>query len=133
MNIIDYGELVSAAVRREVVLHPIRVWVVETSPLSSFRYGSVDYESKDPMGTALHPLVTSWERGVDAICWNAPHLLVAHIPVSRVTVPTGPTDGIIALTHFDIVAPAFGIGTCWAGFLTAAASWKPLQEVLALP
>lgn len=48
--------------------------------------------------------------------------------------PVGPTDGIIASTHFDIVAPAFGIGTCWAGFLTMAAGpWKPLQEALALP
>ena len=63
---------------------------------------------------ALYPLVTAWERGVDAICWNAPHLLVAHIPENQMS---GPTDGIIVLTHFDISAPAFGVGTCWAGFL----------------
>lgn len=92
------------------------------------------YESKDPMGLALHPLVMAWDRGVDAICWNAPHLLIAHIPEDRLIAPAAPTDGIIALTHFDIAAPAFGVGTCWAGFLTvAASSWKPLQEALALP
>jgi methyltransferase (TIGR00027 family) len=46
----------------------------------------------------------------------------------------GTTDGIIALTHFDIAAPSFGVGTCWAGFLTASArSWKPMQEALGLP
>lgn len=44
-----------------------------------------------------------------------------------------PVLSIIALTHFDIVAPSFGLVTCWAGFLTEAAkSWKPLQEALAL-
>lgn len=92
------------------------------------------YEIKDPMGIALKPVIAAWDRGVDAICWNAPHLLVAHIPESRLIAPVGPTDGIISLTHFDILAPAFGIGTCWAGFLTiAAGSWKPLQEALALP
>lgn len=89
------------------------------------------YESKDPMGIASQPLVTAWERGVDAICWNAPHLLVAHIPENHIS---GPTDGIIALSHFDITAPSFGVGTCWAGILTEAAkSWKPLQKALALP
>ncbi len=89
------------------------------------------YESRDPMGTASHPLIAAWERGVDAICWNAPHLLIAHIPENHMSAPT---DGIIALTHFDIAAPSFGVGTCWAGFLTAAARiWKPLQEALALP
>ncbi len=40
------------------------------------------------------------------------------------------TDAIIALTHFDIVAP-FGIGTCWSGVLSiATASYKPLQKAL---
>jgi len=82
----------------------------------------------------LKPLIAAWDRGVDAICWKAPHLLVVHIPENHVIAPVGPTDGIIALTHFDILAPAFGIGTCWPGFLTmAVGSWKTLQEALALP
>lgn len=89
------------------------------------------YENKEPLGTALYSLVTAWDRGIDAVCCNAPHLLVAHIPENH---GSGATDGIVALTHFDIAAPAFGIGTCWAGFLTEAAkSWKPLQKELALP
>lgn len=45
-----------------------------------------------------------------------------------------PVDAIIALTHFDIAAPAFGVGTCWAGFLAAAAmNYEPLQKELGLP
>ncbi len=40
--------------------------------------------------------------------------LFAHIPEGN---PMASVDAIIALTHFDIAAPAFGIGTCWAGFV----------------
>lgn len=77
----------------------------------------------------LAPLLAAWDRGEDRICRGAPHLIVAHVPDSSALV-----DGIIALTWADAVAPAFGVGTCWAGFLMiAAARWPPLREALALP
>ena len=80
---------------------------------------------------ALDGLLAAWDRGGDPICRNAPHLLVA-------TVPEGPgsafIDGIIAVTYADIAAPAFGVGTCWAGFLSLAVqAWPPLKEALAIP
>ena len=54
-----------------------------------------------------------------------------HIPEGN---PMASVDAIIALTHFDIAAPAFGIGTCWAGFLAmAATSYEPLQNELGIP
>ena len=57
--------------------------------------------------------------------------MIAHIPEGN---PVASVDALIALTHFDIAAPAFGIGTCWAGFLSmAAAAYEPLQRALALP
>ncbi len=57
--------------------------------------------------------------------------MIAHIPEGN---PVASVDALIALTHFDLAAPAFGIGTCWAGFLSmAAAAYEPLQEALALP
>jgi nitroreductase/NAD-dependent dihydropyrimidine dehydrogenase PreA subunit len=88
-------------------------------------------ESNNPMSAYAVRLVAAWECGIDPICYNAPHLLFAHIPENN---PIAPTDAIIALTHFDIAAPAFGLGTCWAGFVAGAArSWKPMQEALALP
>jgi nitroreductase len=38
-------------------------------------------------------------------------------------------DAIMALTHTDIAAPAFGVGMCWAGFLAIAdQTWEPLLE-----
>jgi len=33
-----------------------------------------------------------------------------------------------------LAAPSLGLGTCWAGYFTAAANfYPPLQEALALP
>lgn len=75
------------------------------------------------------PLMDAWDRGEDRICRGAPHLLVAHVPDSSALV-----DGIIALAWADAIAPAHGVGTCWAGFLMiAAARWEPLRGALALP
>ncbi len=87
----------------------------------------------DPMmpPSVLAPLVAAWDRGADPICRGAPHLLVAHVPADG---GSGFVDGIIALTHADLAAPSFGVGTCWAGFLAiAAARWEPLRAALALP
>jgi nitroreductase/formate hydrogenlyase subunit 6/NADH:ubiquinone oxidoreductase subunit I len=84
-----------------------------------------------PMANYAPVLVSAWESGTDVICRGAPHLIIPHIPADN---PIAPTDGIIALTHVDITAPAFGVGTCWAGFVAgASASYKPLQEALDLP
>jgi nitroreductase/Pyruvate/2-oxoacid:ferredoxin oxidoreductase delta subunit len=84
-----------------------------------------------PMSGYVPALIWAWEHGNDVICRNAPHLLFAHIPEES---PIASVDAIIALTHFDIAAPAFGIGTCWAGFVAAAATfYEPLQKELDLP
>ncbi len=43
-------------------------------------------------------------------------------------------DAIIALSHADITAQAFGVGTCWSGLLAMAAEeYQPLQRFLNLP
>lgn len=84
-----------------------------------------------PMSGYVPILISAWEQGIDVICQDAPHLLFAHIPEES---PIAPVDAIIALTHFDIAAPAFGIGTCWAGFVAAAVMfYEPLQKELNLP
>jgi nitroreductase/NAD-dependent dihydropyrimidine dehydrogenase PreA subunit len=84
-----------------------------------------------PMSGYVPALISAWEQGIDVICRGAPHLLFAHIPEDN---PIAPTDAIIAITHFDVAAPAFGIGTCWAGFVAAAAMfYEPLQKELDLP
>lgn len=87
--------------------------------------------SSHPMSGYVPMLIAAWESGNDVICRGAPHLLFAHIPDGN---PVASVDAIIALTHFDVAAPAFGIGTCWAGFVAmAATSYEPLQKELRLP
>jgi nitroreductase/NAD-dependent dihydropyrimidine dehydrogenase PreA subunit len=87
--------------------------------------------SDHPMSGYIPFLIAAWEAGNDPICRGAPHLLVATIPEGN---PIAPTDAIIALTHFDVAAPAFGVGTCWAGFVAMAAqAYGPLQEELGIP
>ena len=87
--------------------------------------------SDHPMSGYVPSLIAAWERGFDPVCRGAPHLVIAHIPESN---PIASVDAIIALTHFDITAPAYGVGTCWAGFLSmAAAAYEPLQKILDLP
>jgi nitroreductase len=55
--------------------------------------------------------IPQFERDEEGLDRGAPHLLVATIPEGN---PMTQTDVIIALTHFDIAAPAYGVGTCWA-------------------
>ncbi len=85
-----------------------------------------------PLANYVPGIIKAWDLGLDPICRNAPHLVFAHLPENDFI--DDRTDAIIALTHFDIAAPAFGVGACWAGFIRMAVdSYPPLLEALALP
>lgn len=87
--------------------------------------------SDHPMSGYVPRLIETCRSGRDAICCGAPHLLFAHIPENN---PVALVDAIIALAHFDLAAPAFGVGTCWAGFVAMAASvYEPLQREIGIP
>ncbi len=65
------------------------------------------------------------------ICSQAPHIILAY---GDKDVIVAHENGIIALSHLELAATAFGLGTCWAGYFTFAVKfWPPMQEVLALP
>lgn len=86
-----------------------------------------------PLAPYVSRLISMWDNGTDLICYNAPHLLFTHIPKTEREIDD-PTDAIIAMTHIDLAAPSFGIGTCWAGFVQLAIdAYKPLQEALMVP
>jgi nitroreductase/NAD-dependent dihydropyrimidine dehydrogenase PreA subunit len=116
---------------------PVR-WIVVHDPAKVRRIAvlTVEWmktlvESGHPMSGYVPGLIGAWEAGYDVICRDAPHLLVAHIPEGN---PAASVDAIIALAHFDIAAPAFGIGTCWAGFVSmAATAYEPLKRELGIP
>ena len=76
-------------------------------------------------------LIEAWDKGLDRILRNAPHLIVAH---GLSTLTASQPACIIALTYLEMAAPSLGLGTCWAGYFTAAANaYLPLQQALALP
>jgi nitroreductase/ferredoxin len=84
-----------------------------------------------PVKPFMPALIGSFEAGNDPICRGAPHIAIAHAPAEN---PMAFTDSIIALTWFELAAPGFGLGACWAGFLKIAAdSYEPIREELGLP
>jgi nitroreductase len=84
---------------------------------------------EDPSATSQRRILAAWDSGVEYICRSAPHLIIAHAPAGGSS-----TNCAIALSYLELAAPAFGVGTCWAGFVNAAANaWAPLQDMLGLP
>ena len=79
----------------------------------------------------LGRLVAGWDAGRDLICRGAPHLVVAYASQQD---PTAAGACLIALSHLEIAALPFGLGTCWAGYVMMAASQSPaLRAALDLP
>ena len=89
---------------------------------------------KDPLtsGASYLPLlVTAWEAGRDAVLRNAPALIIASAPKEAMN---GMVDLTLALSYLDLIAPVFGMGTCWAGLLQGALLSSPtLKESLGIP
>lgn len=77
------------------------------------------------------PYVNAWAKGVDLILRNAPQLVVVHAPKSGMD---NTTNCVIALTHFELIAHAHGLGTCWAGLFThSAGRSKAIASALCIP
>lgn len=112
-------------------------WLVIYDPQEVRKVASLTIDWMRSLLSANHPMhayipafIAAWEQGEDMICRGAPHLVIPHLPED----PLETVNGIIAMTYCDIVAPAFGIGTCWAGLVAGAAlEHTPLKEFLALP
>lgn len=100
-----------------IVVDLVRHMIKERHPMAE-KYG-------------LPVILNAWESGIDVISRGAPGLIVAHAPKDYMMAQI---DCTIALTFLDLAAPAFGLGTCWAGLLMVAASqWPPLLQALSLP
>jgi nitroreductase/NAD-dependent dihydropyrimidine dehydrogenase PreA subunit len=113
-------------------------WLVIHDPRDVQKVASLTIDWMQELARSNHPmsayaphLIDAYKNGTDVICRGAPNLLIPHIPEEN---QTAPVDAIIALTHVDITAPAFGVGTCWAGFVAMASrSHKPLLDFYSLP
>jgi nitroreductase/Pyruvate/2-oxoacid:ferredoxin oxidoreductase delta subunit len=113
-------------------------WLVVTdaAKIKNFANLTIDWMRLMAEKGADHPLkryfpglVALSDAGFDPICRNAPGLVYAYSENA-----SGYTDSIIALTTFDLLAPAFGLGTCWVGLLhRAAVEYPALKEALGFP
>jgi ferredoxin len=73
-------------------------------------------DTKHPYVAYVFGLITAWDNGLELICRNVFHFVIVHLP----NIVFDIIDAIIAFTHFDIAAPAFGIGAIWVGFVKMA-------------
>lgn len=53
-----------------------------------------------------------YDKGADTLYRGAPHMLVTSCPTAG---PSTPADGYIAMSYFELMANAMGIGTVWCG------------------
>jgi nitroreductase/NAD-dependent dihydropyrimidine dehydrogenase PreA subunit len=90
-----------------------------------------DSDPKTAKRLQLKGIIAGCEAGKDIIMRNAPHLVIAHSPADD---RMGDSSCRIAMSHFELLAPAFGVGTCWAGFLDIAVSSSArIADALELP
>ena len=90
-------------------------------------------KAESPLVAMLHldRVVAAWEDGLDRICRDAPHVIVAYAHKDERSAPAACT---IALTYLELAATAYGLGACWGGYFNAAANlWPRMQAALELP
>lgn len=72
-------------------------------------------------------IVNGWKMyDVDVLFRWAPHLVVATVPVDS---SSPETDGIIALSHFEIAAQSVGLGTLWNGLVKMSITLLPELKI----
>jgi len=78
-------------------------------------------DKKAPLAGLLHleRIADAWDKGSDRICRGAPHVIIAYSVKDE---PTGSQACTIALTYFELAALSFGLGACWAGYVSIAAN-----------
>jgi len=91
----------------------------------------ISTQSGETLAPILPLFIGAYDQGMDKICHSAPHLVIVH---SLADNPVGFVDAMIAMTHLDLVAPTFGLGTCWAGIVQRAIDSSPeIRESVGIP
>jgi nitroreductase/NAD-dependent dihydropyrimidine dehydrogenase PreA subunit len=76
-------------------------------------------EKKSPLAAMVRfeNIVSAQSKGADRICRGAPHIILAYSVKDEIT---GAQACAIALTYFELAALSFGLGACWAGYVSMA-------------
>ncbi len=84
--------------------------------------------------TGADLIVNLWEKGIDSIFRGAPHLIVVYGDDTYASLRPAGYQFPIRLSYLELAAAAYGLGTCWIGFLILAVQfWPPTSEALQLP
>ena len=78
-------------------------------------YGAIKKEKENlpPSLAMFGNFQKVWEaKGIDILFRDAPHLIVASAPQNN---PNGPSDCVISLSYFELMANSMGLGTLWDG------------------
>ncbi len=82
-------------------------------------------------GLHMDLIVKDWDDGLDRVCRNAPHIIIAHGAEQNQMIQNSCT---IALMYLELAASALMLGACWAGiFSHAVENWPSLNKALGLP
>ncbi|MGA8239174.1 MAG: nitroreductase family protein [Desulfobacterales bacterium] len=90
-------------------------------------------ENKPEIALSMHMdrTVARWDSGYDVVLRDAPAVIVAHAHKENRVAPAACN---IALAYLELTSTTMGMGACWAGYFnTAATTFTPMQEALALP
>ncbi len=91
----------------------------------------IENMSEFALSLSMDRAVEKWENGYDVILRDAPHVVVAHAKKENVMTPTAAT---ISMAYLELAAVSMGLGCCWAGyFSTAATTFPPMKKALSLP
>lgn len=76
----------------------------------------------------MQKLIEAWEAKIDRICRDAPHLIFAYALKEN---GIAKADCDTAIAYLELALPSFGLGSCWAGYVTFAVNqWPPLAAFL---
>ena len=113
-------------------------WIIVNTPgqmrkLGDLMADAADYlaaeEPETDYAELYKRLSSSWRKGLDPFLRGAKQLAVSVTPQSVFAM----SDCAIALTYFEMVAHAYGVGCCWAGYFTILSNaYRPLSEFLGL-
>ncbi|MFH1217090.1 MAG: nitroreductase family protein [Pseudomonadota bacterium] len=137
-ELIDIANYAPTGVNNQGVLYTV---IRETTVMNAFReavmtrLAKIRDDGKLPegfLGQYIGFAVQAWQDdGKDILFRGAPHLLLTSAPKDA---PCPAQDTLIALTTFQLIAHARGVGTVWDGMFMMALSLCPdLSVILGIP
>ncbi len=79
----------------------------------------------------METIIQHCENGNDRICRDAPGLVFTY---ASNEFGSASADCHTALAYLELALPAFGLGSCWGGYVNRAATqWPELMEMLNFP